>query len=53
MCGYDAIYHRLALADLDPALNLDFWLSSGPGSRLASRSWCHLLFMQNLLASER
>jgi peptide/nickel transport system substrate-binding protein len=29
-CDYDAMYHRPAIVDLDPALNLDFWLSSGP-----------------------
>ncbi|MGH9310096.1 MAG: hypothetical protein ACRD1U_12020, partial [Vicinamibacterales bacterium] len=28
-CDYDAMYRRLVAADLDPALNLDFWLSSG------------------------
>jgi peptide/nickel transport system substrate-binding protein len=27
-CDYDAVYFR-PLADLDPAANLDFWLSSG------------------------
>jgi peptide/nickel transport system substrate-binding protein len=29
-CDYDAMYYRPAIAGLDPALNLDFWLSSGP-----------------------
>ena len=28
-CHYDAIYMRPHFADLDPAGNLDFWLSSG------------------------
>jgi peptide/nickel transport system substrate-binding protein len=28
-CNYDAIYMRVAATDLDPALNLDLWLSSG------------------------
>lgn len=28
-CDYDAIYMRVLTTDLDPALNLDFWLSSG------------------------
>ena len=28
-CNYDAIYMRPHFADLDPAGNLDFWLSSG------------------------
>jgi peptide/nickel transport system substrate-binding protein len=28
-CDYDAIYMRLTASDLDPAGNLDFWLSSG------------------------
>jgi peptide/nickel transport system substrate-binding protein len=28
-CNYDAIYFRPVMTDLDPALNLDFWLSSG------------------------
>lgn len=30
-CDYDAIYMRLLFTDLDPAVNLDFWLSSGDG----------------------
>jgi len=30
-CDYDAIYYRPILTDLDPAGNLDFWLSSGSG----------------------
>ena len=28
-CDYDAIYMRVLASDLDPAGNLDFWLSSG------------------------
>lgn len=28
-CDYDAVYYRPVLTDLDPAGNLDFWLSSG------------------------
>jgi peptide/nickel transport system substrate-binding protein len=28
-CDYDAIYMRALSTDLDPAANLDFWLSSG------------------------
>jgi peptide/nickel transport system substrate-binding protein len=28
-CNYDAIYMRPLMSDLDPALNLDFWRSSG------------------------
>jgi peptide/nickel transport system substrate-binding protein len=28
-CDYDAIYYRPVATDLDPAGNLDFWLSSG------------------------
>jgi peptide/nickel transport system substrate-binding protein len=28
-CDYDAIYMRPIMSDLDPAGNLDFWLSSG------------------------
>lgn len=28
-CNYDAIYYRPLLTDMDPAGNLDFWLSSG------------------------
>ena len=30
-CDYDAMYHRPVMAGPDPALNLDFWLSSGSG----------------------
>ena len=30
-CDYDAIYMRVLLTDLDPAGNLDFWVSSGEG----------------------
>ena len=29
-CNYDAVYMRPIATDLDPAGNLDFWLSSGP-----------------------
>jgi peptide/nickel transport system substrate-binding protein len=28
-CNYDAVYFRPVMSDLDPALSLDFWLSSG------------------------
>ena len=28
-CDYDAMYYRPVAADLDPAGNMDFWLSSG------------------------
>jgi len=28
-CDYDAVYMRVLATDLDPATNLDFWLSSG------------------------
>jgi peptide/nickel transport system substrate-binding protein len=28
-CNYDAIYMRVLFTDLDPAVTLDFWLSSG------------------------
>ena len=30
-CNYDAMYFRALMTDLDPAGNLDFWLSSGSG----------------------
>ena len=30
-CDYDAIYMRPILTDLDPAVNSDFWFSSGDG----------------------
>jgi peptide/nickel transport system substrate-binding protein len=30
-CDYDAIYMRPLASDLDPAGNMDFWLSSGSG----------------------
>ena len=30
-CDYDAIYMRVLWTDIDPAGNLDFWLSSGEG----------------------
>jgi peptide/nickel transport system substrate-binding protein len=42
---YDAVYFRLLTTDTDPALNLDFWLSSGsahvwnPGQRTPSLKW--------------
>ena len=35
-CDYDAIYYRPLATDLDPAGNLDFWLSSGSGAFLES-----------------
>ena len=30
-CDFDAVYMRPLFTDLDPAGNLDYWLSSGPG----------------------
>jgi peptide/nickel transport system substrate-binding protein len=42
---YDAAYFRILTTDTDPALNLDFWLSSGsahvwnPGQRAPSTEW--------------
>jgi peptide/nickel transport system substrate-binding protein len=30
-CNYDAIYFRVSATDIDPAGNLDMWLSSGAG----------------------
>jgi peptide/nickel transport system substrate-binding protein len=42
---YDAAYFNLVTTDTDPALNLDFWLSSGsahvwnPEQRTASTAW--------------
>jgi peptide/nickel transport system substrate-binding protein len=30
-CDYDAIYMRVLVTDLDPAGNMDFWVSSGEG----------------------
>lgn len=30
-CNYDAVYMRPLFSDLDPAGNLDYWLSSGSG----------------------
>jgi peptide/nickel transport system substrate-binding protein len=42
---YDAIYQRLLLTDSDPAVNLDYWLSSGsahvwaPGQKQPATSW--------------
>lgn len=42
---YDAAYFRLLTTDADPALNLDFWLSSGsahmwnPGQPTAATPW--------------
>lgn len=30
-CNYDAVYMRPLFTSLDPAMNLDFWLSSGGG----------------------
>jgi peptide/nickel transport system substrate-binding protein len=43
--NYDAAYFRLLTTDTDPALNLDFWLSSGsahmwnPEQRAPSMAW--------------
>jgi len=43
--NYDAAYFRLLLTDTDPALNTDFWLSSGaahvwnPSQRAPETSW--------------
>jgi peptide/nickel transport system substrate-binding protein len=43
--NYDAAYFRLLTTDTDPALNLDFWLSSGsahmwnPEQRAPSTAW--------------
>jgi len=43
--NYDAAYFRLLLTDTDPALNADFWLSSGsahvwnPSQRTPATSW--------------
>ena len=39
-CDYDAIYMRPLFTDLDPAVNMDFWLSSGDAHfwNLAQRS---------------
>jgi peptide/nickel transport system substrate-binding protein len=39
-CDYDAIYMRPLVTDVDPAGNLDYWLSSGDGHlwNLASKS---------------
>jgi peptide/nickel transport system substrate-binding protein len=43
--NYDAAYFRLLLTDTDPALNTDFWLSSGsahvwsPSQRTPETSW--------------
>jgi peptide/nickel transport system substrate-binding protein len=42
---YDAVYFRLLTTDTDPALNMDFWLSSGsahvwnPGQRTPATAW--------------
>lgn len=44
-CDYDAIYYRPLATDLDPAGNLDFWLSSGSahfwniGQRTPATEW--------------
>ena len=44
-CDYDAIYYRPVATDLDPAGNLDFWLSAGSahfwniGQRQPSTDW--------------
>jgi peptide/nickel transport system substrate-binding protein len=42
---YDAVYFLLAASDTDPAMNMDFWLSSGgahiwnPGQRTPATPW--------------
>ena len=44
-CDYDAMYYRPVATDLDPAGNMDFWLSSGsahfwnPAQRTAATEW--------------
>jgi len=44
-CDYDAMYYRPVAADLDPAGNMDFWLSSGsahvwnPAQPAAETEW--------------
>lgn len=44
-CDYDAIYYRPVASDMDPAGNLDFWLSSGSahfwniGQRTPATEW--------------
>jgi peptide/nickel transport system substrate-binding protein len=44
-CDYDAIYMRALASDLDPAGNLDFWLSSGSshfwniGQKMPGSEW--------------
>ena len=44
-CDYDAIYMRALLTDLDPAGNIDFWLSSGSthfwniGQKMPATEW--------------
>jgi peptide/nickel transport system substrate-binding protein len=44
-CDYDAVYMRPLFTDLDPAMNLDFWLSSGDahfwniGQRTPATEW--------------
>lgn len=44
-CDYDAIYYRPIATDMDPAGNLDFWLSSGSahfwniGQRAPATEW--------------
>jgi peptide/nickel transport system substrate-binding protein len=44
-CDYDAMYYRPLTTDLDPAGNLDFWLSSGSAhfwnleQRTAATEW--------------
>jgi peptide/nickel transport system substrate-binding protein len=44
-CDYDAIYMRPLLTDLDPAGNIDFWLSSGSshfwniGQKMPATDW--------------
>jgi peptide/nickel transport system substrate-binding protein len=44
-CNYDAVYMRALMTDLDPAGNLDFWLSSGSthfwniGQKMPATQW--------------
>jgi len=44
-CDYDAIYMRALLTDLDPAGNIDFWVSSGSshfwniGQKMPATEW--------------
>jgi len=44
-CDYDAIYMRVLVTDVDPAGNMDFWVSNGEGhpwniaSKTAATEW--------------